>query len=527
MVQKSALSPDSTDEDNKHHHILPDARKLIATNADVYVQRLAEAIAIPSVSTDLSRRGDCHAMAELLHRWIDELGGSSEKVLVGFQELDDETRYDLPPVILGEFTDPRKARSKPTVLVYGHYDVQPAEGADGWNTPPFKLTEIDGKMYGRGTTDDKGPILAWLWAVEIYRELGLELPINLKICFEGMEESDSECLDELLQRETKRGGFLNDVDYVVITDNYWVTTEKPCLTYGLRGLATFQCQVRAGTQTLHSGIYGGCIAEPMTDVVQLLAAVSAAGHGDIGIEGCGRNASEELTEDEIEWYKGISFNTDVFRKEAGNVPALLGESAKEVLMNRWRYPALSIHGIEGGYSGSGFKTVIAGGATGKFSIRLVPGQDPDAVEESVRKVLQERFAEMKSPNELKITTTSSKPWLANPKCGLYQAGAAALLKVYGVRPDLTREGGSIPLAGLLQDRLGVETMLMPLGQSDDGAHSDNEKLGRKNYLKGVEVLVSFMLEIARVSKERESVGSGTSRRRGALGRLRDIWYGLS
>lgn len=527
MVQNLAPSPRSTDEHNKHHHLLLDARKLISTNADIYVQRLAEAVAIPSVSTDLSRRDDCHSMAELLHRWIEELGGSSEKVLVGFQELDDKSRFDLPPVILGEFMDPRKARTKPTVLVYGHYDVQPADEADGWNAPPFKLTEVDGKMYGRGSTDDKGPILAWLWAVEIYRELGVELPINLKICFEGMEESNSECLDELLRRETKRGGFLSDVNYVVITDNYWVTTEKPCLTYGLRGLATFECEVRAGSQTLHSGVYGGCIAEPMTDVVQLLAAVSAAGHGDIGIEGCGRESSEELTEDEIEWYKGITFSTEAFRKEAGNVPILLGESAKEVLMNRWRYPALSIHGIEGGYSGPGFKTVIAGSATGKFSIRLVPGQDPKGVEEAVRKVLEGRFAEMKSPNEMKITSSSSKPWLADPKCPLYQAGAAALLKVYGVRPDLTREGGSIPLAGLLQDRLGVETMLMPLGQSDDGAHSDNEKMGRKNYLKGIEVLISLMLEISRVFKEREGTDSAANRRLGALGRLRDIWYGLS
>lgn len=526
MVQTSTPAPSTDDHTKQQHHFLLEARKLISANADVYVERLAEAVAIPSVSTDLSHRDDCFAMADLLHRWIEELGGSSEKVLVGFQEVDDGARYDLPPVILGEFSDPRRARGKPTVLVYGHYDVQPADENE-WKTPPFKLTQSDGNLWGRGSTDDKGPILAWLWAIEIYRELNVELPVNLKICFEGMEESNSECLDELLQREAKRGGFLSDVDYVIITDNYWVTKDKPCLTYGLRGLATFECQVRAGSQMLHSGVYGGCIAEPMTDVVQLLAAVTAAGHGNIAIEGCGRESSEELSEEEIELYKGITFDTDAFRKEAGNVPILLGESAKEVLMNRWRYPALSIHGIEGGYSGSGFKTIIAGSATGKFSIRLVPGQDPNGVEEAVKKLLEERFAELKSPNELKITSSSSKPWLANPKSGLYQAGAAALLKVYGVRPDLTREGGSIPITGLLHDKLGVETMLLPLGQSDDGAHSNNEKMGRKNYLKGVEVLVSVLSEIARVFQERDNVSSGTNRRRGALGRLRDIWYGLS
>lgn len=504
---------------------LNEARKLINANAEVYVERLAEAVALRSVSTDLTRRDDCFAMADLLNRWIEELGGTSEKVLVGFQELDDGSRYDLPPVILAEFTDGRPA-AKPTVLVYGHYDVQPADPAD-WKTDPFTLTDVNGMLCGRGATDDKGPLLAWLWAVEIYRELEMELPVNLKLCFEGMEESNSECLGDLLEREAKRGGFLSDVDYVVITDNYWVTTSKPCLTYGLRGLATFQCEVKAGSQTLHSGVYGGCIAEPMTDVIQLLAAVSRAGHGDIAVEGCGKESSEPLTEEEDELYRGITFDTEAFRREAGNVPRLLGDSAKEVLMNRWRYPSLSIHGIEGGYSAPGFKTVIAGSASGKFSIRLVPGQDAAGVEEAVNETLRRRFAELGSGNELTVTSTSSKAWLANPRCPLYQAGAASLLKVYGVRPDLTREGGSIPVTGLLQEKLGVETMLLPLGQSDDGAHSDNEKMSRKNYLHGVQVLFVLIGEIARVHVEREDLPNGRPKARGALGRLKDIWYGLS
>lgn len=524
MVQTSP-EPKGEAEPASKSHLLNDARKLITTNSDVYVQRLADAVAIRSVSTDLTRRDDCFAMADLLNHWIEDLGGSSEKVLVGFQELDDGSRFDLPPVILAEFSD-GSPKTKPTVLVYGHYDVQPAEQSDGWPQDPFTLTEVDGKLYGRGSTDDKGPILAWLWAIETHRELELELPVNLKFCLEGMEESNSECLDDLLEREAK-SGFLSDVDYVIITDNYWVTTDKPCLTYGLRGLATFQCEVKAGSQTLHSGVYGGCIAEPMTDVIQLLAAVSQAGHGDIGVDGCGKASAEPIGEEERELYRGITFDTDEFRKEAGDVPALLGEDAKEVLMNRWRFPSLSIHGIEGGYSGQGFKTVIPGNATGKFSIRLVPGQDGKLVEEEVKAALEKRFAELKSPNELTVTTSSSKPWLANPRCPLYKAGASALLKVYGVKPDLTREGGSIPIAGLLQEKLGVETMLLPLGQSDDGAHSENEKMSRRNYLYGVQVLFAVIWEVARVHEEREDMPNGTPKKRGTFGRLKDIWYGLS
>lgn len=506
---------------------LHDARNLVNANADVYIERLATAVGIASVSTDLKYRDACFQMADLLVKWISELHGKSEKVLVGFQENEAGERYDLPPVILGEFIDGNRNK-KPTILVYGHYDVQPAEMEDGWNTEPFTLTELNSMLYGRGSTDDKGPLLAWLWAIELYRELEIELPINIKICFEGMEESNSECLDDLLEREVKRNGFLSDIDYVVVTDNYWVTKDKPCLTYGLRGLATFQCEVKAGDKALHSGVFGGCLTEPMTDVIQLLAAVSSAGHGDIGIEGCGKKSALPLEEDESVLYRGIAFDTEEFQKEAGGVSGLIGDSSSAVLMNRWRYPSLSIHGIEGAYSGQGFKTVIPGNAIGKFSIRLVPGQDPENVETAVKSVLEKRFGELKSCNELQITSSSSKAWLADPKCGLYQAGAAALLKVYGVRPDLTREGGSIPIAGLLQDKLGVETMLLPLGQSDDGAHSQNEKFSRRNYLNGVCVLFTLIREIEKVYNEKLLTNSAQKqKRRGPLGALRDIWYGLS
>lgn len=522
MVQSAA---ESNSDGLNMAQLLSDVRKMVSANADVYVSRLAEAVAIQSVSTDLSKRSECFKMADLLHNWIEQLGGTSEKVLVGFQELDDGEKFDLPPVIMAQFGD--KSRTKPTVLVYGHYDVQPAEKDDGWSADPFQLTEIDGKLYGRGSTDDKGPILAWLWAIEVFQELKIELPVHLKFCLEGMEESNSECLEDLIDREILRGGFLFDVDYVVVTDNYWITTSKPCLTYGLRGLATFQCEVSAGSQTLHSGVYGGCIAEPMTDVIQLLASVSRGGHGDIAIDDCGKASAHELTAQETELYKGISFDTDKFQREAGDVPSLIGDNAREVLMNRWRYPSLSIHGIEGGYSAPGFKTVIPGSATGKFSIRLVPGQDAEAVEAAVRRTLEERFAQLESPNNLSISSSTTKPWLADPKCPLYQAGASALLKVYGVRPDLTREGGSIPVTGILQEKLGAETMLLPLGASDDGAHSENEKMGRKNYLNGIQVLFSLLLEIERVHNERDELPSGKRRSRGALSRLKDIWYGLS
>lgn len=524
VVESNGLPP-ASEEGAPSASMLQEARKLITANTEVYIKRLSEAVSLQSVSTDLTKRDSCHAMADLLHRWIEELDGKSEKVLVGFQELDDGERFDLPPVILAEFQTGAQ-NTKPTVLVYGHYDVQPADRSDGWTTDPFTLTERDDNLYARGATDDKGPVLAWLWAVEVFRELSTELPVNLKLCLEGMEESNSECLSDLLEREAAGDGFLSDIDYVVVSDNYWLTPGKPCLTYGLRGLATFQCEVRAGSKTLHSGQFGGCVAEPMTDVVQLLAAVSQGGHDEIAIPSCRRADCMEISPEELSNYKGITFDVENFRKEAGNVPRLVGENATGVLMNRWRFPSLSIHGIEGGYSGGGFKTVIAGSANGKFSIRLVPGQDAREVEEVVTGLLKQKFEDMGSGNELTVTSSSSDAWMADAKGPLYQAGASALLKVYGMRPDLTREGGSIPVVGLLQKALGVEMMLLPLGASDDGAHSENEKIGRRNYVMGVNVLFVLILELARVHQLRDDSPS-TRARKGALGRLKDIWYGLS
>lgn len=518
--------PSSSGEVPSPTPLLTDARKSISSNADVYVQRLAEAVAIPSVSTDLTMRDSCVSMADYIHNWVEKLGGRSEKVLVGFQELDDGERFDLPPVVLAEFHDGPVRNNKPTLLVYGHYDVQPADINDGWLSDPFKLTERDGALYGRGSTDDKGPVLAWLWAIETFRDLSAELPVNVKLVIEGMEESDSECLQDLLEREVNRDGFLTDINYVVISDNYWVTPTKPCLTYGLRGLATFQCEVRAGSKTLHSGQFGGCIAEPMTDIIQLLAAVSRGAHDGIDIEGCARDECDPVSDSERDLYEHISLDLETLREEAGGVPHLLGSNAAEVLMNRWRFPALSIHGIEGGYSGSGFKTVIPGSATGKFSIRLVPGQDAHAIEQTVTDVLRERFEQLGSGNELTITSSASDAWIADPKGPLYQAGAAAILKAYGVRPDFTREGGSIPIVNILQKALGVDLMLMPIGASDDGAHSENEKINRKGYLNGINVLFALLLEIARVHSERSDLPS-VRPKKGALGRLKDIWYGLS
>lgn len=501
---------------------LSEVRGVVAQNADEYVSKLSEAVRIASVSSRLDMRKQCHDMAALLHQWIIEMGGTSEKVLIGFQELEDGTRFDLPPVILASFG--RYDRTKPTLLVYAHYDVLAAEKDDeGWTQNPFELTEKDGNLFGRGTTSNKGPILAWLWAVDTMKKMGRELPVNLKFIFEGMQESRSECLQDLLQREVRRGGFLVGVDYVVVTDNYCLNGTKPCLTYGVRGLVSFEVDVHAGEKTLNSGLYAGAIHEPMTDLVQLLAAVSAGAHDDIDVLGCGRDAADPRTEAEDALYRGITFDPAEFRNQAGGVRTLKGgEDLREILMNRWRYPALSIHGIEP-YNAQGSNPVIPGSVTGKFSIRLVPGQDTEVVEREVRATLEQRFKQMKSPSKLTVTSSASRPWLADPKGTLFTAGAAALLRVHGVRPDLTREGGSIPVVTMLADVIDAELMLLPLGASDDAEKSHNEKIGKSQFLTAVTSLCALLDEVAQAHARRDDLPKA----KGAFGRIRDIWYGLS
>jgi len=235
-------------------------------HTELYIERLREAVAIQSVSSDLeSHLSDINQMMDWTAAHIRRLGGKA--VLMPNPSNSDSKEY--PPNLLGEFiSDP----SKKTVCVYGHLDVQPAAKADGWDTDPFVLTEIDGKLFGRGSTDDKGPALSWLWVIEAYQNLEEELPVNIKLLYEGMEESGSEGMEEAIVELAKPGQLLNDVDFFCISDNYWTGKRKPCITYGLRGLAAFEVSVQCCEQDLHSGVIGGTIHEALTDLVYLAQA---------------------------------------------------------------------------------------------------------------------------------------------------------------------------------------------------------------------------------------------------------------
>lgn len=324
---------------------------------------------------------------------IERLGGECQLIPNPADVVVPPQKPTLPPILLANF---HVDDTKKTICVYGHLDVQPAAKEDGWNSDPFTLTEKDGKLYGRGSSDDKGPALSWLWVIEAHRELGLDLPVNVKILYEGMEEYGSEGLFELIQAEAKPGGFLNDVDFFCISDNYWLGQTKPCLTYGLRGMAYFQLSVQCCEQDLHSGVFGGTVHEAMTDLVRLLGTLVDT-DGTILVEGVMDNV-KPVTPDEEVLYDALEFDVEAYKDESkvkSISNKLLHEDKKSLLMHRWRYPTCSIHGIEGAFSGPGAKTVIPAKAIGKFSFRLVPDQKPEHVEKVVQQHIEREFAKVR------------------------------------------------------------------------------------------------------------------------------------
>ncbi|KAK3749409.1 hypothetical protein QZH41_015869, partial [Actinostola sp. cb2023] len=363
------------------------------------------------------------------------------------------------------------------VCIYGHLDVQPALKEDGWDTDPFVLQEIDGKLYGRGSTDDKGPVLCWLHVIEAYKETRCELPINIK-----------------------------SVDYVCISDNYWLGKETPCITYGLRGICYFSLEVACASKDLHSGVFGGSVHEAMRDLVGLLSTLVDV-KGKILVPGV-YDSVAELTAKEKALYDDIDFDMEDYRADIGH-NKLLHDNKPDLLMHRWRYPSLSIHGIEGAFYEPGAKTVIPRKVIGKFSVRLVPNQNPKEIENLVVDYLNKKHAESGSPNDMKASCDhSAKPWVSDFNHPHYMAGRKAIRNryevqlssaitkkpkmlsepsdheyepqldvpstcygIFGIEPDMTRDGCSIPVTLTFQEATGKNIMLLPVGACDDGAHS--------------------------------------------------------
>ncbi len=466
--------------------------KTVDDLAEPFIERLRDAVAIPSISAEDERRADVVRMGMWLKGQLDSLGAAMEARPLGAQP--GKEHLHLPPAIIGRYPA-KKDESKRTILVYGHYDVQPASLSDGWKTEPFKLSVDDkGRMYGRGSTDDKGPVLGWLNVIESHQKAGIDFPVNLLMCFEGMEEYGSEGLDDFIIAECKPGKFFADADACCISDNYWLGTEKPCLTYGLRGCNYYSIEISGPGQDLHSGVFGGTAQEPMTDLVRVMGSL-VDGDGNILIPGI-KELVAPLTKEEQSLYKNIAFTMDNLYESLGSKTGIFPDK-ESTLMGRWRYPSLSLHGIEGAFSAPGAKTVIPAKVTGKFSIRTVPDMEPQEVDSLVYSHVDKVFKSLKSKNTMHCNLQhSGKWWVASPKHWNFTAAAKAVESVWGVQPDLTREGGSIPVTLTFEQATGKNVLLLPMGSSTDAAHSVNEKLDRKNYIEGIKLLGAYLHYVA-------------------------------
>eukprot|EP00732_Lithocolla_globosa_P001089 Lithocolla_globosa_v1_NODE_485_length_3924_cov_498.966658.p2 type:complete len:356 gc:universal NODE_485_length_3924_cov_498.966658:1981-3048(+) len=353
-------------------------------------------------------------------------------------------------------------------------------------------------MYGRGTTDDKGPVVGWLSAINSLQKAynSTKLPVNIKFVFEGMEECGSEGLDDFVLKE--KNGFLKNIDYISISDNYWLGKKTPCLTYGLRGISYFCVEIKGPGQDLHSGIYGGSVYEPMTDLIHLFGKLTDT-NGNLMIPGIYDQVTP-VTEEELETYSNLDYTMETFldsiHSSKKNDTSLHPDDVTKNLMSRWRYPCLSIHGIEGAFSASGAKTVIPYRVIGKFSIRIVPKMEQNDVNQMVLSYLEQQFKQLGTKNTMKATVIhSGNYFLSDIRHPNFQAASRALFRVFGKQPNLTREGGSIPVAVTFQNILEKNVVLLPMGACDDGPHSAKEKLDKTNFVDGIRAMGTYLHEL--------------------------------
>jgi len=426
-------------------------------------EELFELLRIPSVSARTEHNEDTARTAE----WVAENIRNA-----GMQAQVHQTKGH--PIVVGQWRG--AGTNAPTVLAYGHYDVQPAEPLDLWSSPPFEPTVRDGKIFARGSVDDKGQLFLHVKALEALLRTRGSLPVNVVLLIEGEEEVGSEHLTEFIEANAD----LLRADAVVISDSAMFAPGLPSILSSLRGMAYFQIDVQGPSTDLHSGSYGGAVVNPAMALARILATMHD-GSGHVAIEGFydkvmdwGDAARQEM--------RSLPFDDEHFRAETG-APALGGEAGFSTLERLWMRPTCEINGLLSGYTGEGAKTVLPSKAMAKVSCRLVPDQDPQEIEQLMRAHV-ERFA----PKGVTVTVThlhGGRPWRANLEGPLFDAARRALAAAFGREPVITGEGGSIPVVGDFQRILGAPVLLMGFGLPGENAHAPNEWMSEENFTRGL------------------------------------------
>jgi acetylornithine deacetylase/succinyl-diaminopimelate desuccinylase-like protein len=443
-------------------------KEFIQSNQQRFLDELFELLRIPSVSADSRHKEDVRMAAEYVVKKLKEAGADTVELC--------ETAGH--PIVFGEkILNP----SFPTVLVYGHYDVQPPDPLNLWNSPPFEPVIKDGNIYARGSCDDKGQFYMHIKAFEAMMKLG-KLNCNIKFMIEGEEEVGSDNLGTFVKENKQK----LKADVILISDTSLISLDTPSITVGLRGLSYMEVEVTGPNRDLHSGVYGGAVANPANVLSKMIASLHDE-TGRITIPGFYDKVAE-LSAAERTALNKAPFNLNDYKKEL-DINDVQGEEGYTTLERTGIRPTLDVNGIWGGYTGEGAKTVLPSKAFAKISMRLVPNQNNHEITE-----LFTKHFELLAPKSVKVKVTAlhgGEPAVTPTDSRAFEAASKAFKQIWGKEPVPTRDGGSIPIVSLFKNELGLDTVLMGFGLDSDAIHSPNERFGIKNFLIGIETIIAF------------------------------------
>lgn len=449
-------------------------KEYIQSNQQRFLDELFDLLRIPSVSADSTKKGDVRKAAEFI----------KDKLIAAGVDKAELCETPGHPIVFAEkIIDPKL----PTVLVYGHYDVQPPDPLDLWTSPPFEPIVKDGKIYARGSCDDKGQVYMHVKAFEAMTKLNA-LTCNMKFMIEGEEEVGSEHLGKFVASNKEK----LKADVILISDTAIISLDTPSITVGLRGLSYMEVEVTGPNRDLHSGVYGGAVANPINILSKMIASMHDE-NGHITIPGF-YDKVVELSAADREAMNKAPFNLDTYKKELA-IEEIQGEKGYTTLERTGIRPTLDVNGIWGGYTGEGAKTVLPSKAFAKISMRLVPNQDNTEITELFTK----HFLSI-APKSVKVKVTAlhgGQAAVTPTDSKAFKAASAAFEEVWGKRPIPTRDGGSIPIVALFKKELGLDTVLMGFGLDSDAIHSPNEHYGIKNFVLGIETITAFYKHFAK------------------------------
>jgi acetylornithine deacetylase/succinyl-diaminopimelate desuccinylase-like protein len=441
-----------------------------------FVEELKQLLRIPSVSTAPEHVKDVRRAAEFVAAGLRAAGLENVRLI----ETSTAARQGHPLV----YADWLKLPGKPTVLLYGHYDVQPAEPLEEWKSPPFEPEERDGNIYARGAVDDKGQMWMHVKALESLLQAEGTLPVNVRVIVEGEEEVGGEGIAAFVREH----GDQLQADAALVSDTEMFAPELPTLCVGLRGMIYTELEVRGAATDLHSGMYGGAAPNPFVALAQIIAKLKDE-DGHVSIPGF-YDGLEEPTADELAAWKSLPFDEEAYRSHEVGSPALTGEPQYSVLERTWSRPTMDVHGMPGGFIGAGAKTVIPARAVAKISFRLVPGMKPEPTFAKYK-----AFVEAICPKGVTLEARlihSGEPIVVSTDNAYVRAATAAMGEVFGKQTVFVRGGGSIPIVGDFVRELGIPTVLMGFGLPDDNLHAPNEKFHLANFHRGIESIIGFL-----------------------------------